>query len=387
MSQVGNSDNLLTALVAGSTAAAVSATLTYPLDCVKTQQQLNNEGYMKKFGIPGNYPSSISQLYKGGSALVIGNVIKNSARLISYNWSTKFMSVDSVDSKGNKVKKTTAPRIVIAGIMSGIIETLWIIPFENIKITMIQNMTLRNEISRCTAEDFKFDITHVTTHNKHHKPSQNVFERQYVSPHIYYTSDLQHQYKTGKPPTRFQAGQLHPSKLDAQKIQYNSRPTLTFLGTIQEIYSLKGLRGFAAGASITVLRQGAISACWLSTYNATRQLLDPHAKSGEQSWFGHNHTAMQSIGLHLFSSVAVIAVTQPIDVVKSHRQSKNGKSIYKDSLSTAYKLFVRQGPRSLWKGALPRGIKVAVSGGLTASLYAYFEQLVNVATDQTVFTE
>ena len=41
----------------------------------------------------------------------------------------------SIDSHNGNNNKTTAPRIVIAGVMSGFIETLWLIPFENVKIT------------------------------------------------------------------------------------------------------------------------------------------------------------------------------------------------------------------------------------------------------------
>lgn len=379
-------DSLLTALLSGTTAAAISATLTYPLDCIKTQQQLNDSGRMQKFNIPGNYPSTIAQLFKGGSALVVGTVMKNSARLVLYNWLTKFMTLDSSDSHGHK--KISAPRIVIAGVMSGFLETLWIIPFENIKITMIQNMTLHNEIARAAKHGIKYDVTGTTVLNKHHKPTANIFSKQYVSPHAYFTADILSQYRANnKPTSRFQVASKHHSTKETLKAKYNKHPTMTFLGTIREIYSLKGLKGFLSGTCITMVRQVAISTVWLSTYNATRQLLDPHSNSNEQSWFGHKHTAFQLLGLHLFSSIAVVALTEPLDVVKSHLQLKNGKQIYKDSLSTAFRLFMEQGYRSLWKGALPRGIKITVNGGLTASIYNYVDQIVGVAGGQTVFAE
>mmetsp|Transcript_6972 Transcript_6972/g.8842 ORF Transcript_6972/g.8842 Transcript_6972/m.8842 type:complete len:387 (+) Transcript_6972:31-1191(+) len=377
-------DNLLTALLSGTTAAAISSTLTYPLDCIKTQQQLNDVGRMHKFNMPGNYPSTIAQLFKGGSALVIGTVMKNSARLVLYNWLTKFMTLDGSDGH----KKISAPRIVIAGVMSGFLETLWIIPFENIKITMIQNMTLHNEILRAAEHGIKYDVTGTTVLNKHHKPITNVFSKQYISPHAYFTADILSHYKGhNKPTSRFQVASKHHNTKDILKAKYNKHPTMTFLGTIREIYSLKGLRGFLSGTCITMVRQVAISTVWLSTYNATRQLLDPHSNSNEQSWFGHKHTAFQLVGLHLLSSIAVVAATEPLDVVKSHLQLKNGKLVYKDSLSTAYRLFMEQGYRSLWKGALPRGIKIAVNGGLTASIYTYVDQLAGVAGGQTVFAE
>lgn len=384
-------DSLLTALISGCTAAAVSGTLTYPLDFIKTQQQLNNHAYMNKWNIPGNYPGSIAQLYRGCSALVIGLVIKNATRLISYNWLLKFMAIDTYDSQGNSKTKTSPPRIVIAGAMSAFIETLWLIPFENIKIVMIQNQTLQNEITRLEKAKIPFDITGGSSTSgvsggiKHHHQRRlspgNLFTKQYISPHAYFSSELLAQYN-GKHHSKFSHSASH-NKLDALISKYNKNPTLTYLGTIKEMYQMKGVGAFTAGTFITFTRQMAISWVWLSTYNATRQLIDPH--NSEQSWFGHKHTAIQLIGLHVLSSIAVIGFTQPLDVIKSHIQSKNGKAIYKDSLSTAYRLFVEQGPRSLFKGALPRGLKVLVSGGLTAAIYSYVEDIVNVAGGQTVF--
>ena len=72
-------------------------------------------------------------------------------------------------------------------------------------------------------------------------------------------------------------------------------------------------------------------------------------------------------------------VTQPLDVIKTHLQLKNGNLLYRDSLSTAYKLFLQQGPWALFKGAFPRFLKVLISGGLTATVYEYVERLVDVA--------
>lgn len=331
---------------------------------------------MKKFNIPGNYPSSIAQLFKGCSALILGSVVKSSARLVSYNWLTKFMAVDSVDMHGKHHRKTTAPRIVIAGAMSGTLESLWVIPFENIKITMIQNMLLTNELARTAKSG-----ANVTGGHPHRQ--KFVYGKSYLSPHAYYSFETLMQVKGGSH-SRFTTPRHHSPK-DALKVTYNSHPTLTFFGTVKEIYKLKGIKGFTAGSLITIVRQVAVSAVWLSSYNATRQLLDPHSNSASQGWFGHKHTLVQLVGLHLLSSAAVITVTQPIDVIKSHLQLKNGKAVYKDSLTTAYRLFMEQGPRAMFKGALPRGIKVVVSGGLTGSIYEYVDKIVQIAGSQTVF--
>lgn len=380
---ISNGENLLTALISGTTAGAASATITYPLDSFKTQYQLNNQTLLSKFKLEAQFANTWGQIYKGGSALVIGSLFKNSARLILYSWLTKFMAVDTHAEDGVRKRKTSAPRIVIAGAMSGFIETLWIVPFENIKITMIQNMLLRKEIQKYSNQ---FDVT---GGSKHHKPVQSHLQKQYLSPHAYYTSDVLAQIQSSKSPSKFsgQPRAHHSTPRDLLKIRFNKHSSTTFFGTINEIYSLKGIRGFAAGTCITFLRQASVSFVWLSTYNTARQWLDPHSSNTELGWFGHKHTTLQLMGIHVFSSLAVITATQPFDVVKSHLQLKNGKKVYKDSLTTAYKLFVNQGPRSLYKGALPRGVKVLVSGGLTAGIYSWVENVVGVAGGQILFGE
>lgn len=366
-------DSLLTAIVSGCLATALASLITYPFDSVKTRQQLNNEAGLKKFGLRNGNPSSVAHMMKGCSALVTGNVLKNFTRLVLYNWASNFMAIETHDDK----KKTSAPRVVIAGAMSAFMETLWITPFERIKITMIQNMALANEAKR-NHLDFSPE--------KHQKLGLNIFARHYVSPHSYYTSEIVAQLRTGKPTSKFSK---HHSKtvVDALKVEFNKNPALTFLSTVRQMYALQGLNAFTAGTLITFARQMGSSAAWFSTYNATRQLLDPHGGAQEQNWFSFQHTALQLSGLHLFSALAVVVVTQPLDVVKSHLQLKNGKMLYKDSLSTAYKLVVRRGFRVLYAGAIPRGLNILVHGGITAWLYSSFESGINAVGNKTVFTD
>jgi hypothetical protein len=377
-------DSLLTALVSGVATAAVTGTLTYPFDFIKTQNQLNNWKAMDKFKIPSNSPTSLAQLFKGCSALVIGNAVKSSFRIFLYHWLSSFMAIDAVDAHGNHVGRTTAPRLVIAGAMSGFFETLCLIPFENIKIHMIQNQLLLNEKTRLANSGSNIDVTGFVL-DKHHKPAQNLFLKQYVSPHAYFTTDVLAQYK-GKSSTRFSSTHIvKHSKVDALKRLYNKNPSLTFWGTVKEIYSIKGINGFAYGGLITVVRQTMISTIWLSSYNWTKQVLLPHHKGGE-GWFSDQYTLIQSVGLQLAAAGAVIATTQPIDIVKSHMQLKNSHSAYKDSLRTAYKLVMQNGVFTLYRGWFPRGVKVAVSGGFSATFYAYFERMINTASTKTVFS-
>lgn len=372
-------DSLLTALVSGCSSAAIAAYLTFPIDFVKTYSQLSNDAQLAKFKAPGFQPASIAEIMRGSSALALGNVLKNSSRILLYNWASNFMAIEG----SNDRKKTSAPRVVIAGAMSATFETLFIVPTERIKITMIQNQILANE--KRFFPDQAIDIT--GSSEKHHRLMQNIFSRQYVSPHAYYTSDLVGQVKTGKTGLKFHSGLKPKSHLDALKAAFNESPALSLFGTIKQMHDLRGLKGFYRGTCITFIRQMGTTAAWFSTYNATRQLIDPHQKQDDQEWFRFQHSAWQLIGLHVMSAVAAIAVTQPIDVVKTNMQLKNGRVLYKDSLSTAYMLVLKKGFKSLYAGALPRGLKIAINGGITAFFYSQVEEGINALATKTVFTD
>lgn len=105
MEAPSHGDSLLTALVAGCSSAAFAAFATFPLDFIKTMHQLDNTPQLNKFNAPGFQPSSIVQIMKGSSALVTGNVLKNFTRLLSYNWASNFMAIDT----RNDTKKPVLP--------------------------------------------------------------------------------------------------------------------------------------------------------------------------------------------------------------------------------------------------------------------------------------
>lgn len=374
-------DSLLTALAAGCSASGFAAFLTFPLDFMKTNQQLSNNAGLTKYNVTQSV-TSIHQFMTGSSALVTGAVIKNFARIVSYNWASNFMAIETLQDK----KRTSAPRVVIAGAMSGFMETIWIVPFERIKTTMIQNRLLVAEIKG--NPDKTMDITGSKV-DKGHKSA--AVSKQYISPHAYYTSEVVKQLKSGKAASKFQHHHYrhphHGGGIDALKMEFNKTPALTLLRTARQMYALEGIHAFTAGTMITFARQIATSAAWFSTYNATRQLIDPHGKSKEPRWFSLNIGTMQQTLLHIVSATAVVAVTQPLDVVKSHIQLKNGKLLYRDSLSTAYNLVAKRGVMLLFAGALPRGFKIAFHGSLTALMYGNFESAINTLGNQSVFTD
>ncbi|KAG7731375.1 hypothetical protein KL948_003005 [Ogataea haglerorum] len=121
--------DLLTAMIAGSGAAVVQTVVTYPFEYVKTTSQIANSSLLKT---PYHIPTdSVRSLFIGCNGLALGNALKASSRFLIFNRMTQFMGTDN--------SKANAPRVVVAGLMTGFLETLWVIPVENVKTRMIEN--------------------------------------------------------------------------------------------------------------------------------------------------------------------------------------------------------------------------------------------------------
>ena len=125
----------------------------------------------------------------------------------------------------------------------------------------------------------------------------------------------------------------------------------------------------------TVFRQVSNSTVRFTAYTTLKQLISPTQPLNE----------VYAFGIGLFSSCAVVALTQPIDVVKTRMQSKTAHYFYKNSLNCAYRVFVEEGMVSLWKGWLPRLFKVGLSGGISFGVYQYVENLSHTLKKEKYF--
>jgi len=123
----------LHSLIAGTTAGAVEAFVTYPTEYVKTRTQFTGQREgpwtiiretVKANGIPG--------LYSGCMALVIGNSVKAGVRFLSYDQFKHMLA----DAEG----KVTAPRSLAAGLGAGMMEAIFAVtPSETIKTKLIDD--------------------------------------------------------------------------------------------------------------------------------------------------------------------------------------------------------------------------------------------------------
>ncbi|GAV54648.1 hypothetical protein ZYGR_0AN01160 [Zygosaccharomyces rouxii] len=328
---MSESKELTTEIIAGSAAAVFQTTFSYPFEFLKTGLQLQRS-------LPGTAPfnmfHSVKTYFAGSSALNMAAIIKTTTRFTTFEKACQMLRDPSLPA-GSPL---SGPRLLMAGTITGFLESLWIIPFENVKVTMIENGIRCSERSQ-ERQDGVGKTTKKPLPEKRptfHVPSSN-----------------------GKPP-------LTPQ--EAAFLKYERAPPLHFFPTLKEIYLTRGIQGFFKGSFPTIFRQMGNTAVRFTVYTSLKQGISPNKPLNEYYAF--------AIGLA--SSCAVVAITQPIDVIKTRMQSKYAWMTYKNSLNCAYRIFVEEGVAKFWKGWIPRLFKVGLSGGISFGVYQYVENLVNL---------
>ncbi|KAI9463507.1 mitochondrial tricarboxylate transporter [Russula earlei] len=123
----------LHSLVAGATAGAVEAFVTYPTEFVKTRSQFGGKREPPLTIIRETLRShGVRGLYAGCTALVVGNSVKAGVRFVSYD---KFKQ-----TLADKDGKVSAPRSLLAGLGAGVMEAIFAVtPSETIKTKLIDD--------------------------------------------------------------------------------------------------------------------------------------------------------------------------------------------------------------------------------------------------------
>lgn len=301
-------------------------TVSYPFEFLKTGLQLHRS---LPNVAPFNMMHQLKVYFAGCSALNVGTLLKTATRFTTFDRACQLLH-DPENPNGT----ISGPRLLAAGVITGFMESLLVIPFENIKTTMIENALLLSERANAEPQEKK-KVT--------------------VQPRATFHS---------------QKKALHPRQKWA--LYYDEHPSRQFLTTVQEIYRSRGIRGFLQGTMPTIIRQTSNSAVRFTTYTSLKQMISPNKPLNEYYAFA----------LGFISSCAVVAVTQPIDVIKTRMQSKYTWSNYKNSLNCAYRIFVEEGFTKFWKGWAPRLMKVGLSGGVSFGVYQYVDNLMKAVNGQ-----
>lgn len=340
---------LSTAMFGAAIAGVVQTTLTYPLEYFKTISQIENKSIMLKEAVVPH--DSMRPLFTGCLPLSIGMALKSSSRMFLFNFFSNFMS------SNNSSSTTNAPQVVVAGLMAGMLESVWSIPFENIKVRMIENSMIKYGLK--TTLDEEVDT------NKNLQDSNNNSKNLKKSVRL-----------SNRPNSSISAHELSEEFLNHPRIKaieyYHKNPSFTFSNIIREMYQTGGILSFTQGSSITILRQCLNSMVWYSTYSSFQQLIDPSRDS---------ITELELLGMGFASSLAVVGVTQPIDILKTRMQTKDYRILYKDMMTCMVLIFFKEGFTKFWAGAVPRFVKVSCSSTVTLLTYDYVTKAVNQLSD------
>ncbi|KAL5323369.1 hypothetical protein ACEPPN_007904 [Leptodophora sp. 'Broadleaf-Isolate-01'] len=136
-----------------------------------------------------------------------------------------------------------------------------------------------------------------------------------------------------------------------------------FLHAVPIIARERGIRGFFQGFVPTTARQAANSATRFGSYTFLRQLAQSYTAPGEKLG------TMATFGIGGIAGLITVYVTQPLDTVKTRMQSIEARSLYKNSFACAALIAKNEGLLTFWSGALPRLVRLMLSGGIVFTMY------------------
>ncbi|KAK9473179.1 mitochondrial tricarboxylate transporter [Dipodascopsis tothii] len=152
-----------------------------------------------------------------------------------------------------------------------------------------------------------------------------------------------------------------------------------FMRACQLIMSERGLGGFLQGAVPTLMRQGATSAVRFTTYNTLRQAAEGFLAPGDRLG------AVGQVSVAIATGGAIVAATQPLDVIKTRMQSTRAAEEYgRRSLYCAYRIFTEEGVLKFWSGAIPRLTRITVTGPIMYAMYANTAKALELADPNRV---
>lgn len=76
-----------------------------------------------------------------------------------------------------------------------------------------------------------------------------------------------------------------------------------------------------------------------------------------------------TFGIGGLAGLVTVFVTQPLDTIKTRMQSIEAKSLYGNTFRCASMIFKQEGVLTFWSGALPRLVRLVLSGGIVFTMY------------------
>lgn len=127
-----------------------------------------------------------------------------------------------------------------------------------------------------------------------------------------------------------------------------------------------GLNGLMKGLTATIARNGAFNMVYFGFYHSVKGLI-PQAKGSWQEFF-------KNCGVGFVSGTLASCVNIPFDVAKSRIQGPQptpGVVTYKGTLRTMGMVYSQEGFRALYKGLLPKVMRLGPGGAIMLIVYEH----------------
>ncbi|XP_078042488.1 mitochondrial 2-oxodicarboxylate carrier [Augochlora pura] len=131
-----------------------------------------------------------------------------------------------------------------------------------------------------------------------------------------------------------------------------------------------GLNGLNKGLSATIMRNGIFNTFYFGTYNA----LLPWLKTQQD----YAPELLLKFVLGFISGTLASCMNIPFDVAKSRIQGPQGEIQYKGTIKTICIVYHREGFRALYKGLLPKVLRLGPGGAIMLIVYEHMKSYLNV---------
>lgn len=131
-----------------------------------------------------------------------------------------------------------------------------------------------------------------------------------------------------------------------------------------------GLKGLNKGLSATIMRNAVFNSFYLGIYNSTVPLLH------NQNEYVPELVLKFAVGF--ISGTVASCMNIPFDVAKSRIQGPQEAIQYKGTLKTIYIVYHREGFRALYKGLLPKILRLGPGGAIMLIVYEKMKAYLNM---------
>lgn len=142
-----------------------------------------------------------------------------------------------------------------------------------------------------------------------------------------------------------------------QQISHNS------FKAIHTLRDLGGNKLLYAGLTATLARQMASAMVRFGTYQSLKNIVGGSMRPGQKLPSGI------TFGLGAISGMATVFTTMPFDVVKTRMQSLGARTRYSSTINCLVQIVREEGIRTLWRGSTMRLGRLTFSGAITFTIY------------------